>query len=128
LSTQTLQLCFHPLPPSFAGQLLQVTDPATGALLTLETAEGCLVYNYNQHMLLFLSLPCLPYTGQLLQVIDPATGSPLTLDQLKAELVIAALAGFETTSMALSWTLGALACHPDVMKQLEQVCARYNML
>jgi cytochrome P450 len=43
------------------------------------------------------------------------------MDQLKAELVIAALAGFETTSMALSWTLGALACHPDVMHKLEQV-------
>jgi cytochrome P450 len=53
--------------------------------------------------------------------MDPATGAPLTLDQLKAELVIAALAGFETTSMALSWTLGALACHPDVMHKLEQV-------
>jgi cytochrome P450 len=59
--------------------------------------------------------------GQLLQVIDPTTGAPLTLDQLKAELVIAALAGFETTSMALSWTLGALACHPDVMHKLHQV-------
>uniref|UniRef100_A0A383VZN8 Cytochrome P450 n=1 Tax=Tetradesmus obliquus TaxID=3088 RepID=A0A383VZN8_TETOB len=58
--------------------------------------------------------------GQLLQVLDPATGTPLTLNQLKAELVIAALAGFETTSMALSWTLGALACHPAALHKLEQ--------
>lgn len=54
-------------------------------------------------------------------MLDPATGKPLSVDQLKAEMVIAALAGFETTSNALSWTLGALACHPRAMQQLEQV-------
>jgi cytochrome P450 len=43
------------------------------------------------------------------------------------QLVIAALVGFETMSMALSWTLGVLAGHPDVMHRLEQVgCTMYR--
>jgi cytochrome P450 len=45
----------------------------------------------------------------------------LSLQQLKSELVIATLAGFETTSNALSWTIGALAAHPRAMVALEQV-------
>lgn len=63
-------------------------------------------------------------TGQLLNVVDPATGQPLNPQQLKSEMAIATLAGFETTSNALSWTLGALACHTDVMTRLEQVGRR----
>lgn len=54
-------------------------------------------------------------------VVDPATNQPLALHQLKSELVIATLAGFETTSNALSWTLAALAAHPQAMQALEQV-------
>jgi cytochrome P450 len=34
--------------------------------------------------------------------------------QLKSELGIVLGAGFETTSHAISWTLGALATHPGV--------------
>jgi hypothetical protein len=37
------------------------------------------------------------------------------------EPAIAVLGGAGTTSMALSWTLVALACHPDVMRRLDQV-------
>lgn len=66
--------------------------------------------------------------GQLLQITDPSTGKPLTLDQLKAEMVLAALAGFETTSMGLSWTLGALACHPEVLRELESELASVGLL
>lgn len=55
-------------------------------------------------------------------VQDPLTQQPLSLQQLKSELVIATLAGFETTSNALSWTLGSLAAHPAAMAALEQVC------
>jgi cytochrome P450 len=63
----------------------------------------------------------LPFTGQLLALRDPVTQQPLSLQQLKSELVIATLAGFETTSNALSWTIGALAAHPHAMAALEQV-------
>jgi cytochrome P450 len=66
--------------------------------------------------------------GQLLLITDPATNKPLTLDQLKAEMVLAALAGFETTSMGLTWTLGALACHPDVVRELESELASVGLL
>lgn len=66
--------------------------------------------------------------GQLLTTKDPTTGKPLTLDQLKAEMVLAALAGFETTSMGLTWTLGALACHPRALKVLECELASVGLL
>lgn len=58
--------------------------------------------------------------GQLLQVKDPATNKTLNLDQLKAEMVLATVAGFETTSMGLTWILGSLACHHEVMLELER--------
>eukprot|EP00879_Flechtneria_rotunda_P010935 GHRR01011426.1.p1 GENE.GHRR01011426.1~~GHRR01011426.1.p1 ORF type:complete len:628 (+),score=243.39 GHRR01011426.1:210-2093(+) len=66
--------------------------------------------------------------GQLLGVCDPATSKPLTQDQLKAEMVVATLAGFETTSNALSWTLGSLACHPEAMSKLEQELDAHGLL
>jgi cytochrome P450 len=55
-------------------------------------------------------------------VRDPASQRPLSQQQLQAELVTATLAGFETTSNALSWTLGSLAAHPHALAALEQVC------
>uniref|UniRef100_A0A383V6F6 Cytochrome P450 n=1 Tax=Tetradesmus obliquus TaxID=3088 RepID=A0A383V6F6_TETOB len=57
-------------------------------------------------------------TGHLLKVRDPATGQPLSFAQAKAEMAIMMGAGFETTSHALSWTLAALAAHPDVQDTL----------
>lgn len=39
-------------------------------------------------------------------------------------LLLLLLTGFETTSNALSWTIGSLACHPEALSRLEQVrCA-----
>jgi len=58
--------------------------------------------------------------GQLLQVVDPATCAPLTTNQLKAEMVLATIAGFETTSNAVTWALGMLATHTTAMARLEQ--------
>lgn len=83
--------------------------------------------------------PCAPppkhthaRAGQLMAVQDPLTQQPLSLQQLKSELVIATLAGFETTSNALSWTLGSLAAHSAAMAALEQVgvpwCRRGGLL
>jgi cytochrome P450 len=56
-----------------------------------------------------------------MQVVDPTTGTPLTQAQLCSELVFATLAGFETTSNALTYTLGMLATHPQALGRLEQV-------
>ncbi|KAF6256430.1 cytochrome P450 [Scenedesmus sp. NREL 46B-D3] len=57
-------------------------------------------------------------TGHLLKVRDPATGQPLSFAQAKAEMGIMMGAGFETTSHALSWTMAALATHPEVQDTL----------
>ncbi|KAI8464971.1 MAG: cytochrome P450 [Monoraphidium minutum] len=57
-------------------------------------------------------------TGHLLNVVDPATGLKLSDTQLKAELAIVFGAGFETTSHAISWALGALAAHPEAQARL----------
>jgi cytochrome P450 len=51
-------------------------------------------------------------------VKDPASGKPLNQGQLKAELGMVLGAGFETTSNAIAWTMGALATHPAVQSQL----------
>ena len=56
--------------------------------------------------------------GHLLQAIDPVTNKPLHPDQLKAEMAIVMAAGFETTSHAITWTLAALATHPEVQQTL----------
>eukprot|EP00775_Hariotina_reticulata_P010115 gene10115-10272_t len=58
--------------------------------------------------------------AHLLAVEDPATGNPLTLNQLKAEISVFMAAGFETTSHAITWTLAALAVHPEVQEKLYQ--------
>eukprot|EP00879_Flechtneria_rotunda_P005512 GHRR01005805.1.p1 GENE.GHRR01005805.1~~GHRR01005805.1.p1 ORF type:complete len:446 (+),score=181.55 GHRR01005805.1:1961-3298(+) len=58
--------------------------------------------------------------AHLLAVKDPATGRQLAKDQLKAEIATFMAAGFETTSHAITWTLAALAAHPDVQDKLVQ--------
>jgi hypothetical protein len=57
-------------------------------------------------------------TAHLLSVKDPATGLPLTHSQLKAEISIFMAAGFETTSHAITWTMAALAAHPEVQEKV----------
>lgn len=56
--------------------------------------------------------------GHLLKVIDPTTGRPLSLAKLKAEMSIMYVAGFETTSHAITWSLGLLAAHPRAQAAL----------
>jgi cytochrome P450 len=65
-----------------------------------------------------LTCCCCCLTGHLLKVKDPTTGNPLTPAQLKANLGIILAAGFETTSHAIAWTMGALATHPAVQSKL----------
>jgi cytochrome P450 len=45
-------------------------------------------------------------------------GAPLSRNQLKTEVAAFMAAGFETTSHAITWTLAALAAHPDIQQQL----------
>ncbi|GBF98675.1 cytochrome P450 [Raphidocelis subcapitata] len=54
----------------------------------------------------------------ILNAKDPVRGQPLDTAQLKAEIGIVFGAGFETTSHAISWTLGAVAAHPEVQERL----------
>ncbi|KAI8476126.1 MAG: cytochrome P450 [Monoraphidium minutum] len=56
--------------------------------------------------------------GHLLRAVNPDTGRPLTLAELKGELSIFYIAGFETTSHAITWTLGLLAAHPAAQAAL----------
>lgn len=59
--------------------------------------------------------------GRLLSsVADPATNKALTLSQLKQELSVLFIAGFETTAHAISWTLALLAAHPEKQEILAQ--------
>jgi fatty acid synthase len=60
----------------------------------------------------------LRFAAHLFKVKDPATGKPLNQGQLRAELGIMLGAGFETTSNAIAWTMGALATHPAVQSKL----------
>lgn len=47
-------------------------------------------------------------SAHLLSAVDPSTGKPLDASQLKAEVSTFMLAGFETTSHGISWTLTLL--------------------
>lgn len=56
-----------------------------------------------------------------MHVTNPVTNKHLSLDELKAELALATLAGFETTSNGITWIMAMLLTHPDALNKLEQV-------
>ncbi|KAF5834271.1 cytochrome P450, partial [Dunaliella salina] len=56
----------------------------------------------------------------LLNLTDPETGKKLTDRQLKAEVGILLIAGFETTAHSIAWTLMCLACHEEALKPVLQ--------
>jgi pimeloyl-ACP methyl ester carboxylesterase len=56
--------------------------------------------------------------ARLLAMTDPGTGRPLDEERLAGELSIMYIAGFETTSHAIAWTLGLLACNPETQDRL----------
>lgn len=58
--------------------------------------------------------------GTLLEAKDPETGETMTQPQLLDELVTILMAGHETTSNALAWTLYRLSMHPDVARRVRQ--------
>jgi cytochrome P450 len=50
----------------------------------------------------------------LLAARDPKTGEPMDQQEIRDQVLIFLLAGHETTSTALTFTLHLLGCHPDV--------------
>jgi cytochrome P450 len=57
--------------------------------------------------------------AMLLHMVDAETGAQMTDQQLRDEAVTLVLAGYETTSLALSWTCQLLTQHPEVMAKLQ---------
>ena len=57
--------------------------------------------------------------AMLLDMVDDETGEGMTDEQLRDEVTTLFLAGYETTSIALSWAWDLLTHHPDVMDKLQ---------
>ena len=57
--------------------------------------------------------------AMLLDMVDDETGEGMTDQQLRDEVTTLFLAGYETTSIALSWAFDLLTHHPDVMDKLQ---------
>jgi cytochrome P450 len=60
----------------------------------------------------------------LMSATDDGDGEGMTSKQLRDEVMTLVLAGFETTSNALSWTLYLLTKHPLVAKKVEEEATR----
>jgi cytochrome P450 len=57
--------------------------------------------------------------GMLLSSVDEETGEQMSDRQLRDEIFTLFLAGYETTSIALSWAFAYLTQHPTVMQKLQ---------
>jgi cytochrome P450 len=57
--------------------------------------------------------------AMLLQMVDDETGEQMTDQQLRDEAITLFLAGYETTSVALSWAYELLTRHPEAMAKLK---------
>ncbi len=57
--------------------------------------------------------------GMLIEARDEETGEGLSDEQLRNEMLTFLLAGHETTSIALTWTLYALSKHPTVARRVQ---------
>jgi cytochrome P450 len=57
--------------------------------------------------------------AMLLQMVDDETGEQMTDQQLRDEAITLFLAGYETTSVAISWAYELLTRHPEVMAKLK---------
>ncbi|KAJ2739519.1 hypothetical protein H4R23_000400 [Coemansia sp. Cherry 401B] len=57
---------------------------------------------------------------RLIEAHNPATGQQVTGPHLTAEILLLLIAGTDTTSNTLSWTLMHLLHHPEVMQRLQQ--------
>lgn len=57
--------------------------------------------------------------AMLLNSVDEETGERMSDEQLRDEVATLFLAGYETTSIALSWAFDYLTQHPEVMRKLQ---------
>jgi cytochrome P450 len=57
--------------------------------------------------------------AMMLDMVDAETGAQMTDQQLRDEAVNLVFAGYETTSLTLSWTCDLLTRHPEVMAKLQ---------
>jgi cytochrome P450 len=57
--------------------------------------------------------------AMMLDMVDAETGTQMTDQQLRDEAVNLVFAGYETTSLTLSWTCDLLTRHPEVMAKLQ---------
>lgn len=57
--------------------------------------------------------------AMLLDMVDDETGEGMTDKQLHDEVTTLFLAGYETTSVALSWAFDFLSQHPEMMRKLQ---------
>lgn len=62
--------------------------------------------------------------GLLLGARDPETGDGLTDQQVRDEVLTMFFAGFETTTVGLSWALYLLAQHPQIMNRVRDEAAK----
>jgi cytochrome P450 len=60
---------------------------------------------------------------RLLGADDPVSGAPMTRDAVVAEIMQLLVAGHETSSTVLAWTLWLLARHPDALAALRDELA-----
>ena len=56
----------------------------------------------------------------LLDLRDDETGSVMNDEQLRAQVFTFMLAGHDTTSVSMTWTLYELARHPDIAEQIRE--------
>uniref|UniRef100_A0A6S8H150 Cytochrome P450 n=1 Tax=Dunaliella tertiolecta TaxID=3047 RepID=A0A6S8H150_DUNTE len=66
--------------------------------------------------------------ASLLSIKDPSTGKPLNLEQLKSEVALLLVAGFETTAHSIAWTLMCLSTHEAAMRRVEEELASLGLL
>nr|WP_090276346.1 cytochrome P450 [Mycolicibacterium komanii]CRL69689.1 cytochrome P450 [Mycolicibacterium komanii] len=59
-----------------------------------------------------------PLVRALMAAVDPETGLPLSDDDISNDLLIFMLAGHDTTSTALTFTLWVLGRHPDIQERV----------
>ena len=56
----------------------------------------------------------------IMDMVDDQTGVGMDDDQLRAQVFSFLLAGHETTSVSLSWTLYELAKHPEIQEKIKK--------
>ena len=57
--------------------------------------------------------------GMLLQMIDDESGEAMTDKQIRDEIATLFLAGYETTSLTMTWGVHQLLQHPEVIQRLQ---------